>query len=407
MFKKMTVLSFFLIFNGAAHSKLPKSVQIDQKEALIIRALKDKNNIDCPVVIQNTNELEQLTGKVPTVLYYYRASCLSLSGNNTKALHDLETYFSVNKKKDGVYEKALVLYSTVEDKTKAEAEIERQRIAAKQQQVEMERLAQQRRDAKAIKEREALAKKARLENERTSQKIIAFNRLQLMVEKTINEFCSSTPIVSMYLTSFNSPRGSAVDIINCYSNGQLDFLYLDGSGWESDNEREYKYKTTHSKQINITNMQIKITTSKHKNRPAVHGNIQIIYTPHTKHPVLYRKLRIDGRSNGRLNIVSDRSTSEQNGYDDTAYLTLHDVNGKDKKGWNQINRLKRTLDELQKEVRDFSQKYDSNYPSYRNGKKPEIRKMLGQVSSTKLQERESKLLNLFVNGGYKKLPYLR
>ena len=92
-------------------------LQIDQKKA-IIQAIKNKENIDCTSVIKNTNELEQLTNKIPSLVYYYRASCLSSRREYALALNDLDTYFSKNKnkKKGAVYQKALSLHSRVESK---------------------------------------------------------------------------------------------------------------------------------------------------------------------------------------------------------------------------------------------------------------------------------------------------
>lgn len=115
------------ILTGIAHSALPKAAQIEQKQALIIQALKNKNSINCPVVIKNTNELQQLTNKIPTVLYYYRGRCYSSAGNQKKALQDLDDYFSRNKKKDTVYQKAMVLYSGIEERVKLDeiAEVKR------------------------------------------------------------------------------------------------------------------------------------------------------------------------------------------------------------------------------------------------------------------------------------------
>lgn len=100
--------------NYKALAALPLSAQVDQKQALILQALKNKSQIDCPSVIKNTNELERLTDTLPAALYYYRSDCLYKSRSYVKAYKDLETYFSSNKKKDKIYEKALLLHSQVE-----------------------------------------------------------------------------------------------------------------------------------------------------------------------------------------------------------------------------------------------------------------------------------------------------
>jgi hypothetical protein len=132
MLKTITVLSFFLLLSGFTHAELPKSVQIDQKQVLIGKALKNKESIDCPAVIEHGNDLERLTSKkLPATFYYYRASCLSQSGSNQKALQDLETYFSVNKKKGDIYQKALVLYSEIDVKAAEENDINRLRETIK------------------------------------------------------------------------------------------------------------------------------------------------------------------------------------------------------------------------------------------------------------------------------------
>ena len=110
MFRFVFFIGCMSILTGIAHSALPKAAQIEQKEALIIEALKNKSSINCPVVIKSTNELQQLTNEIPAILYYYRGSCYSSAGNHQKALQDLDQYFAKSHKKGTVRNKALVLH---------------------------------------------------------------------------------------------------------------------------------------------------------------------------------------------------------------------------------------------------------------------------------------------------------
>ena len=112
--KSLSVIILLLLIAQQAIAELTHEIKIDQKQALIIQALKNKDNVDCPAVINNTNELEKLIDNIPPTLYYYRADCLSNARKYQEAKQDIEKFLSKNKKKGSVYKKALVLYSKVE-----------------------------------------------------------------------------------------------------------------------------------------------------------------------------------------------------------------------------------------------------------------------------------------------------
>ncbi len=156
--KLITIFSIFLILTGAVHSALPKSIQIDQKQALIIKALENRNNINCPVVINNSNELEKLTTKFPVLLYYYRARCLAKTRYYQKAFQDLEQYFSRNRKKNKVYQKALILHAHIEKQQK------------QVQIAEVERRKQAKLDKRIAAEAVLLAEKNKLEEKKLAEK---------------------------------------------------------------------------------------------------------------------------------------------------------------------------------------------------------------------------------------------
>ncbi|NOQ77320.1 MAG: hypothetical protein GQ475_05955 [Methylococcaceae bacterium] len=183
MNKNISLWIVLSVFTGIANADLPISAQIEQKQALIIQALKDKSNINCPAVIQNTNELEQLTSKVPTILYFYRGRCLSYTGNNQKALQDLDSYFLRNKKKNDLYQKALVLYSSVEAKAQAEAMRKRERIR-------QEQIAQQQREEEARAERKRLKEeneRARVQAEYDNRARVAKSNLEQRIIDDVNQ----------------------------------------------------------------------------------------------------------------------------------------------------------------------------------------------------------------------------
>lgn len=89
---------------------LEKSVVIEQKQALILIALKEYNGIDCASVIKHSTDLASLAERIPTILYYYRGLCFYRNKEYRSSLGELERFFSLTPKKDSIYQSALLLH---------------------------------------------------------------------------------------------------------------------------------------------------------------------------------------------------------------------------------------------------------------------------------------------------------
>ncbi len=181
-----------LLFSNAVWAELSVSAQIDQKKALIITALKNRNHMDCPVVVNSTNELEQLTDNIPSKLYYYRARCLLSTGYNLEALQDLESYFLKNKKKDSVYNKALVLRSSAKARIK---QAERNQVE-REKQDKKDRLAREKQAAlekRQAKEAALLAKKREVEriaklNQENERRLDKYHRDSAKLKEKLRKY---------------------------------------------------------------------------------------------------------------------------------------------------------------------------------------------------------------------------
>lgn len=112
--KYLLLMFLVLTFPLPTKAELSKTVQIDKKQALILKALNEYSDIDCKSVIMHSNELEQLAGKLPVSLYYYRGDCLNKEQRYQAALSDIELYFLEVTKKSTIYQKALILHAKIE-----------------------------------------------------------------------------------------------------------------------------------------------------------------------------------------------------------------------------------------------------------------------------------------------------
>lgn len=111
------VLLISIMIASVAYSTPMIESQVRHKEDLIIKALQDKNNIDCNSVIINSNSIEKKVGKLTSpLLYYYRAQCYFNLNDVHSALEDLNIFFNKVPPKDSLYPKALLLRDKIEGK---------------------------------------------------------------------------------------------------------------------------------------------------------------------------------------------------------------------------------------------------------------------------------------------------
>lgn len=114
-------LIFFISINGCHAAGTD---QIAQKKQLILKALK-RIDIDCQTVLTNMRELEKLTKDIPSTLFYYTSNCFYQTHNKNNALKEIEKYFLNNRKKNSIYQRALILRKNIK------TDLENMRLAKK------------------------------------------------------------------------------------------------------------------------------------------------------------------------------------------------------------------------------------------------------------------------------------
>jgi len=118
----LLLTTLFSLFVVPVQAKLPKAVLIDKHKIIVLNALK---NQDCKKAIKHMDKLEQLTSDLPQSLIYFKGECYYKLGNYSNAMQLIETYLTKVGRDGKYYDKALNIYTKVEEYIESKKEEER------------------------------------------------------------------------------------------------------------------------------------------------------------------------------------------------------------------------------------------------------------------------------------------
>ena len=139
IYPTLLLTALIILSSHSVSAGLPKAVEIERQKRLMMEALSSDN---CESAMKNLTKLEALQAQLPQDLtYYVKGKCYYKQGEYMRALQSLEAFFNQVESDHINYNKALDLYSVIEnaEEERKKAEIDRRKAEIERKKVEEER----------------------------------------------------------------------------------------------------------------------------------------------------------------------------------------------------------------------------------------------------------------------------
>jgi formylglycine-generating enzyme len=113
IYPTLLLTALIILSSHSVSAGLPKAVEIERQKRLMMEALSSDN---CESAMKNLTKLEALQAQLPQDLtYYVKGKCYYKQGEYMRALQSLEAFFNQVESDHINYNKALDLYSVIEN----------------------------------------------------------------------------------------------------------------------------------------------------------------------------------------------------------------------------------------------------------------------------------------------------